>query len=593
MPLEQVAVLGILVATLIVLATDRLSPGITGLLIIAALATTGLLDLDVSFEVLANPAVVALAGMFVISAGVKRTGLAARLANLATGGGASPRRAYLGLVLMAAAASAFVNNTPLVLVFIPVVLGMSKTMAEPPSKLLIPLSYATVMGGACTLIGTSTNLVVAAALVDVSNGGFELHMFDFAPVGLTLAVVGTATMFWMRRRLLPDRVSMELPIQDGTVTEYMTQIVVDEGSELVGEPMTQIFRRRRDPSQSTTVLQLIRDQVVQQPDPAAVLLPGDIVLMRGEPKHIIATRKRFPSADEELTGEVGSGRVQQTLFEVLVVADSAWIGKRIRQIRLKQRYGLAVFAVRRQGGAHLRESLPELRIRAGDMLLVQGTPQSIRHLRASPNALVVEGVDRLVPKSGRGVAAFSALVLFVLLAVLEVVPVHLAALIAALFTVLSRCLTAREAYDSLAWEVLFLIAGTLALGSAFEQTGLAADLAGWIGATFGGLGPHATVAAIFCVTAALTQTLSNNAAAALMTPLAYEIGLLLQVGSPLATVLAVAFGANACFLTPMAYQTNLMVYGPGGYRFGDFAKAGAPLMLIYAVGCTLLLPWLY
>lgn len=596
MPLDQWLLIIITVGALALLVTERISPGITGLLIIAALSLTNLLGLSLSFGVLASPAVVALACMFVISAGVVRAGAVDRLAQLATAHSRSkPGRAYFAIILAAVVCSAFMNNTPLVLILVPLVLGISKPMGEAPSKLLIPISYASIMGGTCTLIGTSTNLVAAAALFEVSGGTETLGMFDFAPVGVVLAVIGTAVMLLTRRRLLPERASLELLTSDGATMEYMTQVELPEASTWEGRTIADLVRAV-SPDDGLRVMQLIRDDIIQSAAPTETLRSGDVLLVKGDPAHIIDLHGVTARETSEHAA-VGDSRPRDmglTLFEVVVTPQSEWIGRRLPSLRLRHRHGASVYAVQRDGGAHLRQALDQLRLRAGDVLLVQGDLQTIRNLRASRNVLVVEGVDRIVPRRQRAWLAVLALGLFVLFAVTGLLEVHLAALISALVIVLGRCLSTREAYAAMGWDVLFLVAGTLALGLAFETTGLAADSAEWIGGLLPGIGPHGMVALVFTTSALLTQVLSNNATAALLTPLAYQLGGTLPgVESPMQLVMAVVFGASCCFLTPMAYQTNLLVYGPGGYRFNDFMRAGAPLVVVYLIVCSVLIPLVY
>lgn len=584
----------VLVVGLVVLIAEWLPTGITGLLMILALVLPGVLTPEEALSGLVDPAVVAVAGMLVISAGIQRTGAITYVANLFTGGERSPTAAYTGLLLVVLVLSAFVNNTPIVLVFLPVVLGLTERMGEPPSKLLIPLSFVSILGGMCTLVGTSTNLVVAGALAKVSEGKHQIGMFDFTRAGAVLAIAGVAFILLFRKRLLPKRVSLALLSGKGIATEYMTEIEVPPGSRSVGKTARELLALDKESSE-VRLLQLIRNEVIRPARPDTVLEAGDALLIKGDPKAVVAARRRAGvavDAKEEPAGGEPVRGTEQTLFEVIVPPNSPLIGRRIKNIAFGRRYDVSVFAVQRRGDHH-RRKVEDLRLKAGDVLLVQGSQQSIDVLKRSTDLIVVEGVHSAIPHTDRAPVALLSIGLFVVLAVTGLQSIHIAAVIAAVVMVLGRCLSTAEAYASLAWDVLFLIAGTLAVGQSLSATGVASDCAVWLADACGPLGNHACVFGVFASTTCLTQVLSNNAAAAIMTPLAFETGTALPGIGPMPFVMAVAFGASCAFLTPIAYQTNLLIHGPGGYRFADFLRLGLPLTLIVTVLATVLLPVMY
>ena len=582
----------ILAATVLLLITEWVPPGVTGLCAILALILTGVLPADDAFAGFTNAAVITVASMYVLSAAVVRTGAAASMANrLASPGKESPQRAYGLLLLATMLLSGFVNNTPLILIFLPLVLGLARRMGEAPSRLLIPLSFVSILGGSATLIGTSTNLIVASSLREVSGGTLELKMFDFARLGVVLALVGGVLVVAFRRKLLPERPSLGLLTQKGVAVEYVTEVTVLEKGNLVGRSLAEV-QEQKLLGADLRVLQVVRGEVIRTPRPHVRLAAGDLLLVKGEPEAVLELRLaegRQASSNNRSDAVRG---VSLTLFELVVTPGSPWIGRSVGGLRLRDRYDASVFAVQRHG-AHLREQIDRIALQTGDVLLLQGSEDSMRRLRDTHGVLVVEGVERIARHTRRAPLAALALGLFVVLSVSGVVAIEVAALSAALLTVLTGCLPARRAYEAIGWDVLFVIAGTLALGLACVRTGIAAYAAQTVVEFAAPYGTRAVLAVILIVTALLTQVLSNNATAAVMTPIAFELGQELATASPLPFVMAVAFGANCSFLTPVSYNTNLIVYGPGGYRFGDFLRPGIPLTIVFLGLAIVLLPLLY
>lgn len=590
---DAVITLVILAGMLVLLVTERIPHGVTGLLVIAALAAFGILPSAEAFSGLMNPAVITVACMYVLSAAVARTGAAALLADKIreSSGTKSPARAFYGILLVTMILSAFVNNAPLVLIFLPLVLGMSSGMGDPPSRLLIPLSFVSILGGMCTLIGTSTNLIVASSLEEVSGGELVIGMFDFAPLGVILAVSCGALIMVFRRQLLPVRTSLDLQTRRGVAMEYMTEIDLHEGSPFIGCTVSEL-KGAGLLNEGLAVLEVVRGEVIRAPKPKLELKQDDLLLVKGNSDAVLQLRlQQENDRPSDARSDTVRG-VALTMFEVVVTPESDWIGQEVSSLGLHDRYDVSVFAVQRHG-SHLREKIGKLRLLAGDVLLLQGSDDSLRRLRGSENALVVEGVDHIARDSRRAPLAILALAIFVGLAVTRLVPVEVAALTAALFTVLSRCLSTRNAYESIGWDVLFLVAGTLAFGTAFERTGLAEAIAVAVVEAGSAFGPPLLIASVLVFTTFLTQILSNNATAAIMTPVAFELGRAIEGAGSMPFVMAVAFGANCCFLTPVAYKTNLIIYGPGGYRFSDFLRPGIPMTILYLVIAAILLPILY
>ncbi|MFT5290826.1 MAG: di/tricarboxylate transporter, partial [Planctomycetota bacterium] len=413
---DAIITLVVLGCMVVLLLTEWIPPGVTGLLTIAALAATNVLPSRDAFSGLSNPAVVTVGCMYVLSAAVSRTGAAAlvadRIADSKRGG--TPLGAYYGILAITMLLSGFVNNTPLVVIFLPLVLGLAHRTGEAPSRMLIPLSFVSILGGACTLIGTSTNLVVAASLFEVSGGEMEIGMFDFAPLGVILALSGGLLIVVFRKRMLPVRTSLDLPTRQGLAVEYMTELEIHDDSPLLGKNLQEVV----DESLlgvPLNILEVVRGEVIRIPRPEVVLKRGDLLLVKGSPEAVLQLRL----AEGARRGKGGGDSVRNvalTLFEVVVTPESNWIGQKLSTLEMRDRFDSSIFAIQRHG-THLREELGRLRLLAGDVLLVQGSDDSLRRLRTSVDALVVEGVDQIAPDTRRAPFAMLALALFVALAV--------------------------------------------------------------------------------------------------------------------------------------------------------------------------------
>ena len=393
MTVEALVTLGILTLTVLLLITEWLPPGVTGLCAIVGLALTGVLSTEEAFSGLANGAVITVASMYVISAAVVRTGAAAAVASRLSHPGRSPMGAYRLLLVATMVLSGFVNNTPLILIFLPLVLGLAGRMDEKPSKLLIPLSFVSILGGSATLIGTSTNLIVASSIRDASDGAIQLNMFTFTRLGVILAAVGGLLVVLLRNRLLPDRPSLGLLQQKGVAVEYVTEVAVLAGGDLAGKTLGEL-ERRSTLGEGVRILQVVRGEVVRVPDPDVELEVGDLLLVKGDPEAVLKLRL----ADGQRAASGGRSDAVRglglTLFELVVTPGSSWIGRTVENLELHDRYDTSVFAVQRRD-AHLREQIERLALQPGDVLLLQGTEESMRRLRDTSGVLVVEGVNSI------------------------------------------------------------------------------------------------------------------------------------------------------------------------------------------------------
>jgi di/tricarboxylate transporter len=599
MPFDRVATVCILAAVVVLLILERLPGGLVGIAGGLALVLTGVLDAPTLLGCLSHEGVVSVAGMFVISAAVTRTGALGFVADAIVRRGGRGASLLLILVLITSLISAFLNSTAVVLVMIPIVLAMCERLDEPPSRYLIPLAYAAILGGSLTLIGTSTNVIAvaeagrAAERILGSREAIQVGLFTFTPLGLCAVAAGAAYLVLVGRRLLPDRTALSMTLSSGVPVDYVTEVEIGAGSKLGGRTVSTAFAQDR---RGLRLLQLIRSDVVATPHPDLVIQAGDVLLLKGPPGEILALHNDagttvLPASEPLDGGDARKPRnVDLTLAELIVGPLSNWIGKRIDALGIRALYDVAVIAIQRHGH-HIRASVGRQELAAGDTLLVQGTVEGLRKLRASDNVVLLEGVEQQVALRSRAPFALAALVAFAIL-VSFTDSVSVAAVTIAAALVLVRCLTFQEATRSLDWNVLLLLAGSLSLGLALQKTGLAADTAGWLVGLTRGAPAWVTLGCVYVATLLITEFVSNGTAAALMIPIGIEASARIGV-APLPFVMAVAFAASAAFVIPMGYQVLLFVYGTGGYRLRDYVLVGLPLDLILAAVAIGLIPVFY
>lgn len=593
MTADQLAVLGVTLAAFVLFVTETLAVDLVALLVMLALVLGGILTPEETLEGFSSEAMITIACMFVLSAGLIRAGALEVInrAMLVAGGGSKPRM-IVAMMLAVALSSAFVNNTPVAVIFLPVVLGVASQVGVAPSRLLMPMSYASILGGTCTLLGTSTNLLVSQAAH--GHGMPSIGMFDFTVPGMIFAVVGFAYLGTVGRLLLPRRASVSGTLAAGRVKEFVTEVLFADDSPLVGRSFQEILAR----SPGITPLMLIRgDEVFMAPliaNPRTQFArAGDALLLKGDPGAINSILDRDGIS---LVPEIGAMIEQQgkgktvTLVELVVNPNSPLIGRTIGASYFSRRYGGAgIIAVLRRA-EHLRERLAEIRLQLGDTLLVVAEESHLDDLRNSNEFILLEGVDKRMLRRDKAPLAVAIMVLVVGLAATNVLPLSVLALSGVAMMVLTGCLPVRLAYSSIDMSIVLLIAGMISLGMAMEKTGLVHAVSTSIVDVLMDYGPAAVMAGIYILSALVTSMVSNTAVALLLTPIALDVA-----GSmgyePAPFVFAVLFGASACFATPMGYQTNLFVYGPGGYRFTDFVRVGAPLNIVLFLTALFVIPW--
>ncbi len=581
-------VLCVLVAALLLLALTRIAPDAVFMAALTALLAVplpldggwhvGVLSVHDAVRGFANPGVLAIAALFVVVAGLRDTGAIDWIASGLLGRPRGERGALLRVMAPVAALSAFLNNTPVVAMMIPAVQDWAKRLKLPPSRLLMPLSYAAILGGTCSLIGTSTNLVVAG-LVLSSDAMAPLGMFDITWIGLPCALLCILVMVWLGPRLLPDRSSQERSLADPR--EYTLELLLPVGSALAGQTVDQAGLRNLP---GGFLIQIERgDELIAPVAPETVLHAGDRLMFAGiveSIRDLVQTRGLVLATDQVF--KLDSPRHQRRLFEAVVAPSSILSGTSVRAASFRDRFQGAVIAVARNG-ARIRAKIGDIPLHPGDLLLVEADPGfDVRASRGNDFLLVRSLKDSTPRRHDRAPLALAILVAMVLLTTLGIYPMLVSALLAAGAMIASRCCTLTDARREIDWSILTVIGASLGLGAAMEQSGAAAWLADGVMQSFG-QSPRALLAAVFVATALLTSAISNNAAVALMFAVALATAHSISA-APLPFVIGVMMGGSACFATPIGYQTNLMVYGPGGYRFGDFLRAGLPLTLL--VGCV-------
>ncbi len=573
------------------------APDLVMLAGIVMLATVGVVKPEDAFKGFANEAMLTVAALFVVAAGLRETGALDMLGGKLLGKATTARQAMIRLGLSVNFMSAFMNNTPIVAMMIPVVSSWCRRNRVAPSRLMIPLSHFTVLGGMCTLIGTSTNLVVNGLMIQAQSSATDdrirtalrpFGLFEISYVGIPCAIIGTLFIMAVAKKLLPDRKDLLEQISESP-REFLVHMVVQKGCRLVGQSV-EAAGLRRLPGLFLVEIGRNGTQTIAPVSPDDVFKEGDTLTFSGVVSSIVDLEK-IPglvpaSEDYELRA---AERRKLRLCEAVISPKSPLVGKTVREAEFRAVYNSAVVAVHR-GGDRLRGRIGDIKLQPGDTLLLQAGTNFVRAHRNDSNFILVSGVEGSRPmRHDRAPLSLFLLVALVALMTTGVVSVVMAAFIIAVLMVATRAISPQDARASVDWQTLIGIAAAFGMGKALEQSGAAGATASAIVGAVGPWGPGAVLAVVYLLTMIFTEVLSNNAAAALMFPFATAAAAHMDV-SPRPFCIVVMFAASLAFATPFGYQTSLMVYGPGGYKFSDYMKIGIPLNIIMWIVAALLIP---
>ncbi len=582
--------LAIILMALVLFATERLRVDVIALLVLLAVALTRLVSPEQVFTGFANPAVITVWAVYIVSGGLFKTGVADRIGRfILRMAGANETRLIAVIMLTCGLLSAFMNNVGATAMLLPAVIGISRRTKVPASKLLIPLSFSSLMGGGMTLIGTPANILATNILID--RGLPSFGFFEFTPIGIAVLATGVLYMIVIGRRLLPDRENPSDQRDPGQLREYISNVAVLPDSPLAGKTL---YESGLGADYDLTVLSIIRDGIPLIGVHRDMLIePNDHLVVEGVASNLLAARdalnlKIEPDQDLELT-DISPERTD--LFEATLAPRSQLVGRSLRGLRFRDRFGFTALAIWRQGEI-ITERLRDVRLAFGDALLLQGPSSRLMSLQDGNQFLVLEPMALESNRRHKGPLATGILGLVIGLVVIARLEISTAMVLGSVLMVLTGCLSMDEAYESIDWRTVFLVAGMLPLGLAMEQTGTARYLADLLLGAVGNYGPMALLAGIYLLAALITQPMSNAAAMVLIVPIAVDTALSQNLNH-LTFTMAAVIGAATSFLTPVGHKANVLVFGPGGYKFFDYTRVGALLTVALLIVSLIFIPLIW
>ena len=582
--------LAIILMALILFATEKLRVDLVALLVLLAVSITGLVSKEQVFLGFANSAVITIWAVYIVSGGLFKTGVADKLGSfiLRLSGSSEPRLIFV-IMLTCGFMSAFMNNVGAVAILMPAVIGISKKTNIPVSKLLIPLAFSSLLGGKMTLIGTPANILAQGILI--ARGLTPFGFFEITPMGILVLATGIIYMVLIGRHLLPVRETAADPLESSQLREYISEVLVTDQSELKGK---NLYESGLGADYDLTVLSIIRE------GKPLVGLHRDVVIQNQDHLILEGSAQNLLTAKESLKFDIQTDldidisdldTEQSNIFEATLAPRSTMVGRTLNTVNFRDSFGMTTLAIYRQGDVITRH-LRDVPLRFGDSLLLQGSPGRIRSLQKGNEFLVLEPLEMERRRSKKAPIAAGIMIMVILLAILTNLGIAVSMVLGSVAMVLTGCLTMDEAYESIDWRTVFLVGGMLSLGIAMENTGTTEFLADNLLNLLGDFGPIGLLAGIYILSALITQPMSNAAAIVLIVPIAIDTALGLGVNH-LTFTMAVVIGAATSFLSPVGHKANVLVFGPGGYKFADYPRVGALLTIALFVVSMIFLPILW